>query len=111
MEDIRQRMFGIEDKIDQVLNHHGHYMGHHHTSEIPAEMEDELSPFNPMNQFMGGGHAMPVGVMNPGMINYGMPYGMPGVGGMPMGAYNMPDNQDDGGTPSDERKLKAHLKV
>ena len=63
---------------------------------------------------MGGGYAMPYGIMNQAMMGYGHPYGMMGMmggGGLPMSGYNYPDNQEDQSSNEKKRSLKKLLKV
>ena len=114
------------DKINQKINLVLAYNGHPH-SDSDMEMTiygpvdrkttnaNDIKTFghpnimDPNSNFMGGGYALPYGVMSPAMMGYGgMGFGMGFPGGMPMGAYNYPDKQDD----AQERLLREkYLKV
>ena len=89
-----------------LLSHNGHW-------ESGNVMHHGLSPLNLMNpysNYMGGGYALPYGMMSPAMMGYGgFGFGMGFPGGMPMGAYNYPDKQDQ---HDDDRELvQKYLKV
>jgi hypothetical protein len=87
--------------MNMLLFHQGHWEHGH-----PSDHANDLGPLdlmNPYSNYMGGGYALPYGMMSPAMMGYGgFGFGMGFPGGMPMGAYNYPDKQDDG---HDDRKL------
>ena len=92
----------IEQKISLILAYNGH-----------SDSSMEMTPYGPIDRkakdandiktlghpnfldpnsnYMGGGYALPYGVMSPAMMAYGgMGFGVGIPGGMPMGAYNYP---------------------
>ena len=107
LQDIQTRTDKIEKKIGQVLYLFGHLEGHEHSGHHMMGYPDLL---NPHSNYMGGGYALPYGMMSPAMMGYGgfgFGYGIPG--GMPMGGYNYPDKQDE--NHDGESLLKKFLKI
>lgn len=99
MLDITKRTEKVEQKMNMILNSQGHFDTDPATREKSPMGHAMGYPdfMNPHSNFMGGGYALPYGVMSPMQMGYGgFGYGMGlgASGGMPMGAYNYPDAQD-----------------
>ena len=113
LKDIRHRLFKIENKLDNVLFHHGHYIINpnasaeaHHDHEHSQE-DDTRSPFHHMMTPFGGGYAIPAGILHPGMMTYGNPYGMfYGAGNFNMAAVNHPGDQSE---VQDRRRRRVRI--
>ena len=104
-------MFKIEDKLDHVLFHNGHDIID--PKADPNNLHNQLKGHDMMgfgggHHFanpMSGGYALPAGILHPGMMSYGDPYGMfYGAGNFHMAAYNYPDHQSH--DSDDTRRLR-----
>lgn len=97
LKDIRHRLYKIENKLDDVLFHHGHMIQEDHSTNADENTkEDTRSPFHHMMTPFGGGYAIPAGILHPGMMTYGNPYGMfYGAGNFNMAAVNHPGDQSE----------------
>jgi hypothetical protein len=114
--DVKKRTKKVEKKINMILMHHGHIVfdddheeedGAHHMGYGMGHADF----LNPHSNYMGGGYALPYGVMSPMMMGYGgfgYGMGMGTTGAMPMGAYNYPDKQEQDET---KRQLRNRLRV
>lgn len=110
LNDITKRIEKIEKKMNAVLFHNGHWVEDDQSRVLNHHHVGYLDLLNPHSNYMGGGYALPYGYMSPMMMGYGgFGFGMGFPGGMPMGAYNYPDKQDEG--PDDRVLLQRFLKV